>query len=69
MRLLESLMVNAGRVLPADSLIATVWGAARADRTMLKQLVYRLRAKIEPDPAHLTVTETIPGIGYALALK
>ncbi len=67
-RLLESLMVNAGRVLPADSLIAAVWGAEGADRTMLKQLVYRLRAKIEPDPARPTVIETIPGIGYALAL-
>lgn len=66
-RLLEALMINAGRVLSADSLISAVWGAESADRTMLKQLVYRLRAKIEPEPSHPTTIETIPGIGYALS--
>lgn len=68
-RLLEALMINAGRVLSADSLINAVWGAESADRTMLKQLVYRLRAKIEPEPGQPTKIETIPGIGYALASK
>lgn len=67
-RLLETLMINPGRVVPTDTVIRAVWGAEGADRTMLKQLVYRLRAKIEPDPTHPTLIETIPGIGYALAL-
>jgi DNA-binding response OmpR family regulator len=65
-RLLESLMLNAGQVLPADLLIDAVWGVEGGDRTMLKQLVYRLRTKIEPDPAQPTDIETVPGIGYAL---
>jgi DNA-binding response OmpR family regulator len=65
-RLLESLMLNAGQVLPADLLIDAVWGVEGGDRTMLKQLVYRLRTKIEPDPAQPTYIETVPGIGYAL---
>lgn len=67
-RLLETLMINPGRVVSTDSVIRAVWGAEGADRTMVKQLVYRLRTKIEPDPAHPTTIETIPGIGYALAL-
>lgn len=67
-RLLETLMINPGRVVSTDTVIRAVWGAEGADRTMLKQLVYRLRAKIEPDPTHPTLIETIPGIGYALAL-
>jgi len=33
---------------------------------MLRQLVRRLRAKIEPDPATPTQIETIPGRGYGL---
>lgn len=65
-RLLESLMLNAGQVLSADMLINVVWGADGGDRAMLKQLVYRLRTKIEPDPSQPTLIETVPGVGYAL---
>lgn len=65
-RLMEVLMLNSGHVLPADTLITHVWGPAGGDRTMLKQLVHRLRAKIEPDPAAPTTLETVPGVGYAL---
>lgn len=65
-RLLEALMLNAGQVLPADTLIANVWGLEGGDKAMLKQLVYRLRAKIESDPAQPSLIETVPGIGYAL---
>ena len=63
-RLLEALMLNAGRVLTTDRLIAAVWGADGGDRAMLKQLVYRLRAKFD-DPLHDLPIETVPGIGYA----
>ncbi|HSM56617.1 MAG TPA: response regulator transcription factor [Candidatus Sulfomarinibacteraceae bacterium] len=62
--LLETLMLNAGRVLTGDALLDAVWGAEGGDRAMLKQLVYRLRAKIEPDPATPTYVETVPGVGY-----
>lgn len=62
--LLETLMLNAGRVLTAETLADAIWGAEGGDRTMLKQLVYRLRAKIEPDPAKPIYVETVPGVGY-----
>ena len=32
---------------------------------MLKQIVYRLRAKIEADASKPVYIETVPGIGYA----
>jgi DNA-binding winged helix-turn-helix (wHTH) protein len=60
-------MLNAGHVLTADQLITAVWGAEGGDRTALKQLVYRLRTKLEPDAAGPALIETIPGIGYAFA--
>ncbi len=69
MKLLEALMLQPGRVLPSDTLIAAVWGADGGDRTMLKQLVYRLRAKIEDDAAQPVFIETVPGIGYAFGAE
>ena len=64
-RLLEMLMQNSGQVLPTDTLIDRVWGPAGGDRTMLKQLVYRLRRKIEADPTHPVYLETVANVGYA----
>jgi DNA-binding response OmpR family regulator len=66
-KLLETLMINRNQVLPFDSIIDHVWGPTGGDRAMLKQLVYRLRHKIEPDPSHPTYIETITGIGYTMS--
>ncbi len=63
-QLLEVLMRNAGHVLTADALIQAVWGVDGASRAMLKQLVYRLRAKLETLQQGETI-ETVPGVGYA----
>jgi DNA-binding response OmpR family regulator len=66
-RLLETLMLHAGQVVTSDRLITAVWGAEGGDKTMLKQLVYRLRTKIDFDPTTPSLIETIPGIGYSFA--
>ena len=63
-RLLAILMQNSGKVLPANTLIDHVWGPAGANREMLKQLVSRLRSKIEPDPPNPVYIETVVGVGY-----
>ena len=63
-RLLDYLMVNSGRVLKAESIIDHVWGPSGADRDMLRQLVRRLRSKIEPDSANPYYIKTVPGLGY-----
>lgn len=65
-KLLETLMLHAGQVLASDTLITAIWGAEGGDRTMLKQLVYRLRVKIDPSEPPFSLIETIPGIGYSL---
>jgi len=65
-RLLEVLILNHGLVLSADSLIDHIWGPAGGDRTMVKQLVYRIRKKIESDPSNPQFIETIGGVGYSL---
>lgn len=65
-RLLEILMINTGLVLTFDQLIDYIWGPSGGDRSMLKQLVYRLRQKLEPGPGGSAVIETIPAIGYTI---
>ena len=65
-RLLDYLMLNAGQLLPFDEIIQHVWGPDGGDRDMLRQIVRRLRSKIEPDPAHPIYIETVPALGYGM---
>jgi DNA-binding response OmpR family regulator len=65
-RLLEYLMINSGQVLTFEMIIDHVWGPAAADRDMLRQLVHRLRHKIESDPSQPAYIQTVPGLGYGL---
>ena len=65
-RLLDYLMINAGQILTIETLINHIWGAEGGDRDMLRQLVRRLRSKIEPEPAQPIYIETVPGLGYGL---
>ncbi len=63
--LLAMLLENAGRVLTRDTLIDRVWGADYVgDTKTLDVHVKRLRAKVEPDPAHPSHIVTIRGLGY-----
>ncbi len=65
-RLLDYLMLNAGHILTNDAIIEQVWGSEGADNDMLRQLVHRLRQKVEPDPANPIYIQTVPGLGYGL---
>jgi DNA-binding response OmpR family regulator len=67
LRLLQLLLANAGHTLPAERLLRHVWGTrASDDRQLLKQLVHRLRQKIEIDAAEPKYLVTVSGVGYAL---
>lgn len=67
-RLLQVLVANRGRVVPADELVAQVWECQRhvGDRALLKGLVRRLRQKVEPDPGQPAWIQTVAGIGYTV---
>jgi DNA-binding response OmpR family regulator len=53
--------------LSTERITQHVWGYRGAgDRQMLKQLVHRLRQKVERDPAQPEYLITIAGAGYAL---
>lgn len=67
LRLLQLLLVNTGHTVSSDRLLVQVWGHRSAgDRQLLKQLVHRVRQKIERDPAEPEILQTVPGAGYRL---
>ena len=67
LRLLQLLLANAGHTLPSERLLRHVWGSrASDDRQLLKQLVHRLRQKIEADAAAPRYLVTVAGVGYCL---
>jgi DNA-binding response OmpR family regulator len=64
-RLLCELVQNAGRVLVPDYLLEKVWGIGyEGENLLLRQVIHRLRHKIERDPRHPRRIQTRPGSGY-----
>lgn len=66
-RLLELLLAKPGQVHSYETIMKHLWGSRQRDRAMLRQLVHRLRQKIEVDPSHPTRLLTVPGRGYLLS--
>lgn len=68
LRLLYYLISRAGHTVSTGELNQRVWGyTGEADTTLLKNVVYRLRRKIEVDPANPQIIQTVAGVGYKLA--
>ena len=66
-RLLQLLAANAGRPVAPDRILRHVWGAhLEGDRQQVKQLVHRLRRKLEDDPTQPRRLLNEPGRGYWL---
>jgi DNA-binding response OmpR family regulator len=69
LRLLQMLLANAGHTVSSDRLLVQVWGhRSGGDRQLLKQLVHRLRQKIEADPAAPVLLRTAAA-GYKLIVE
>jgi DNA-binding response OmpR family regulator len=68
LRLLFYLAENAGRVLSHRQILEKIWGPEYVDNLdCTKLFVWRLRQKIEPDPANPRYILTERGIGYRMA--
>jgi DNA-binding response OmpR family regulator len=64
-RLLYTLMIHRGQVLPPDTIVERVWGyGGEGDRELVRGLVSRLRAKVESDPRNPQYVLTVAGVGY-----
>jgi DNA-binding response OmpR family regulator len=70
LRLLQMLIANAGHTVGSDKLLMHVWGHKGAgDRQLLKQLVHRVRQKIEVDPSNPQLLQTMASAGYKLVVE
>src|SRR5215216_420821 len=64
LRLMYYLMSHSGRTITPEELCQRVWGTDREpNKATLKNVVYRLRLKLEPDPTHPHYIRTVAG-GY-----
>ena len=64
-RLLYTLTIHRGQVLPAEIIVERVWGyGGEGEGSLLRGLVHRLRSKVEPDARRPRYITTIPGVGY-----
>ena len=67
LRLLHYLMSRPGHAVAIEELNRRVWGYNKeTDNTMLKNVIYRLRRKIEADPANPQILQNVVGVGYKL---
>lgn len=63
--LFHTLLVNDGNVVASETLIERVWGYAdRGDRELLRNLVNRLRNKIEGPTSSGRLIHTVQSVGY-----
>ncbi|MEX2150117.1 MAG: response regulator transcription factor [Steroidobacteraceae bacterium] len=66
-RLFQILIAQAGHVVTTERLLAHVWGhRGSGDRQLLKQLVHRLRHKLERAAPGNDPLQTESGVGYRL---
>jgi len=64
-RLMHLLMSRPGHVFSAEEIVESIWGGYdNGDQVLLKNVVYRLRRKIEAEPSHPVLVQTGPG-GYS----
>jgi len=62
---LRLMIRHAGKVLSTDAILTRVWGPEWiGEPDLVKQYIYRLRRKIEPDPRSPQYLHTIRGGGY-----
>ena len=65
-RLLYMLMTHAGQIIENDAIVENVWGfKGQGNRELVRGLMQRLRAKVEPEPKKPKYILTDPGVGYS----
>ena len=67
-RLLYTLMIHRGQVLPTEEIVQQVWGyTGQGDKELVRGLIRRLRTKVELDPGKPRYILTDPGLGYSFS--
>ena len=67
--LLQHLAINADKVLTHSMLLQSVWGNEySSEKEYLRVFIGRIRKKLEADPQNPQYIQTVPGVGYHLAV-
>lgn len=64
--ILAHLAQHPGEALSREELLRDVWGWSYGDLSTVTVHVRRVRAKVEADPGHPTLIQTVWGVGYRL---
>jgi two-component system, OmpR family, KDP operon response regulator KdpE len=68
-RMVEVLLRNPGHLVSRQQLLQEIWGARGSENpNYLRVFAARVRAKLEPDPAHPRYLHTVPGLGLVFDL-
>jgi len=68
-RVLHLLMNHRGQVIDTNIIVDRVWGhTGNGDSILLKNVIYRLRRKIETDPSRPRYLQTLAGEGYTFQI-
>lgn len=67
--LLRLLASRPGKVFSDEEIISALWPGKGMTTNDVAQCVYRLRRKLEADPAQPQWVVTVPGFGYRLGIK
>lgn len=67
-RLMSELMRQPGYIHDSQGLTERIWGFATGDNSQIKNLVYRLRLKLEQNGFTFVNVESVPGTGYMLTI-
>ena len=65
-RLLYTLMIHRGQIIPTENIAERVWGyGGQSYKELVRGLISRLRAKVEPEQQNPRYILTVPGVGYS----
>jgi DNA-binding response OmpR family regulator len=65
---MDCLMLNHGQIVSSEALIDHIWGSWGGEMDMLRQLIHRLRHKIDTEIPGIIKINNIPGTGYELVM-
>jgi DNA-binding response OmpR family regulator len=68
LRMMDCLMINNGQIVTPEIIIDHVWGPNGGDMDMVRQLIHRLRVKIDKEFPNQVSINNVPGLGYELIL-
>lgn len=66
LRMMDCLMINIGQIVTPEIIIDQVWGPNGGDMDMVRQLIHRLRVKIDRQFPNQISIDNVPGLGYEL---